>query len=162
MGRPDLAVDFGLFNMKAFETIGGDAKMLIKQKLESSVRVTFVLPVEEEAESVHLVGDFNDWDTQATPLTRNRDGEWETKLDLEPGRRYQFRYLVNQQIWHNDPASDGHASNSFGSDNSVVSTVLASRANRIHSDSRARAEPIAASPVRATLRPLSNRGGRTR
>jgi 1,4-alpha-glucan branching enzyme len=101
--------------------------MLKKRKLKSNVRVTFIFPAEQQAESVHLLGDFNAWDASVTPLAKNRDGYWETKLDLEPGRQFEFKYLVDQQIWRNDLEADDHVNNPFGSQNSVVSTVLKPR-----------------------------------
>jgi 1,4-alpha-glucan branching enzyme len=102
--------------------------MLKKRKLKSNVRVTFIFPAELHAESVHLLGDFNAWDKSATPLAKNEDGYWETRLDLEPGRQFQFKYLVNQQIWRNDLEADAHVGNPFGTQNSVVTTTLAGRA----------------------------------
>ena len=55
------------------------------------VRVTFVLPSNLWAERVNLVGEFNDWDTMATPMSRNRsDANWRVTVELEAGRRYSF------------------------------------------------------------------------
>ena len=47
--------------------------MIKKQKLKNTVRVTFALPIENAA-SVHLVGDFNVWDAQATSLIHADEG----------------------------------------------------------------------------------------
>ncbi len=87
----------------------------------------------DAAESIHLVGDFSDWDTGATPLTKNQDGHWETRLDLEPG--HQFKYLVNRQIGRNDLEADGPVNNPFGSRKLVVFTVLTGRVDRPRSRS---------------------------
>ncbi len=38
-----------------------------------------------EAESVRLVGDFNGWDTAATPMHRMPDGRWMASLELSHG-----------------------------------------------------------------------------
>lgn len=110
--------------------------MLKKCNLKNGARVTFILPAEEEVESVYLVGDFNAWNPEANPLIRNRTGMWQATLDLEPNREYQFRYLVNQSIWRNDDAADGHASNPYGSDNSVVRTAIAAPPKRARSSSK--------------------------
>ncbi|MGC9360125.1 MAG: isoamylase early set domain-containing protein, partial [Anaerolineae bacterium] len=69
--------------------------MILREKQGTKVRVTFRLPSTIWAESVHLVGDFNDWSRTSHPLRRTRDGEWEISLQLEEGKTYQFRYLVN-------------------------------------------------------------------
>ena len=88
---------------------------------EGLVRVAFELPSAIWAERVNLVGEFNDWDTTATPMTRNRsDANWKTTIELESGRRYRFRYLVDGQEWLNDWHADDHAENPYGSYDSVV------------------------------------------
>jgi 1,4-alpha-glucan branching enzyme len=88
---------------------------------EGRVLVTFRLPSSTWAERVNLVGEFNDWDTTATPMVRSRaDDEWHVSVELEAGRRYRFRYLVDGQEWLNDWHADDYAENPFGSDDSVV------------------------------------------
>jgi len=82
--------------------------------------VTFALPAAISAERACLVGDFNDWDAEATPMQRQDDGPFAVTIELAAGHEYQFRYLVNDLVWHNDWQADGYASNPFGSDNSVV------------------------------------------
>jgi hypothetical protein len=41
---------------------------------------------------------------------------------LEAGKEYQFRYLIDGTVWKNDPQADSFVENSFGEENSVVST----------------------------------------
>ena len=74
------------------------------------------------ARTVHLVGDFNDWNETSTPMTLDkRAGTWSVRLELDKGTDYQFRYLVNQLNWHNDWHADRYVPNIHGSDNSVIS-----------------------------------------
>lgn len=97
---------------------------MIKKELvkgTGQVRVTFELPSTMWAERVNLVGEFNDWDTTATPMTHNRsDANWKVTLVLKPGRRYRFRYLVDGKEWLNDWHADDHVENPYGSYDSVV------------------------------------------
>ncbi len=72
-------------------------------------------------ESVQLIGDFNGWE-EPIPLKRLKDGRFSTLLELEKGRAYQFRYLVNGSEWHNDWQADQYVPNPFDSENSVVLT----------------------------------------
>lgn len=53
---------------------------------------------------VHLVGEFNDWNTESHPMVFN-NGKWQTVLLLRPGD-YQYKYLLNQNHWILDPTSD--------------------------------------------------------
>ncbi len=85
----------------------------------TKVSVTFELPADIQAETLALVGDFNDWDVNATLLKRRKDGIWAKTLRLAPGA-YRFRYLADGTTWHNDPAADGYEPSGFGEDNSLV------------------------------------------
>lgn len=90
-------------------------------KKQNVVKVTFVLPPEVEAEIVHLVGEFNDWQTSHA-MRRQKDDSWRLTVNLEPGGEYQFRYLVDGQRWLDDPQADKHVPNPYGDQNSVVVT----------------------------------------
>lgn len=98
--------------------------MMKKQYLKSKAicKVTFYLPAAVKAETVHLVGDFNNWDERATPMKKLKDGRFTVLLELESGREYQFRYLVDQSEWHNDWEADKYVPNPFSGDNSVIIT----------------------------------------
>ncbi|MFN8528933.1 MAG: isoamylase early set domain-containing protein [Anaerolineae bacterium] len=99
--------------------------MLKKQFLKTKpvCKVTFSLPASVQGDTVHLVGDFNGWDEQTTPMKRQKDGSFNITLDLEKGKEYQFRYLVNATDWHNDWEADKYVPNPFSGDNSVVVTT---------------------------------------
>lgn len=99
--------------------------MLKKQALKSKpvCKVTFTLPDSIKAETAYLVGDFNSWDEKATPMKLvKKSGQFSITLDLELGREYQFRYLINSTEWHNDEKADKYVPNPFSGDNSVVTT----------------------------------------
>ena len=101
--------------------------MLKKRYIKSRQvwKVTFELPRAElpegvEAEMAYLVGEFNDWDPTTTPMTRRKGGVFRAALELEPGREYQFRYLVNGERWCNDWHADAYVPTGLGEDNGVV------------------------------------------
>ena len=96
--------------------------MLKKQYLKSKdvCKVTFYTVPELAADSVILVGDFNQWSEFATPMTALKDGRFKVTVDLPRNKRYQFRYLVNECEWHNDWEADQYVPNPFSGDNSVV------------------------------------------
>ena len=98
--------------------------MLKKQflKTKDAVKVTFSLPEAVQGETVFLVGDFNNWDENATAMKRQKNGSFTVILDLEKGREYQFRYLVNGSEWHNDWEADKYVPNPYTGDNSIVTT----------------------------------------
>ncbi|MBR9976037.1 MAG: hypothetical protein KFF77_10685 [Bacteroidetes bacterium] len=55
-----------------------------------------------DASSVSLVGDFNAWSTEATPMRKAGDGAWTVTLDLLPGT-YQYAYSVDGARIETDP-----------------------------------------------------------
>ena len=90
-------------------------------RTQGFVLVTFELPSNMWAERVNLVGEFNDWDTTATPMRRNRsDSNWKATLELALGEHYRFRYLIDGKEWLNDWHADDHVENPYGSYDSVV------------------------------------------
>lgn len=51
----------------------------------------------EEAQSVAVLGDFNDWDEQANPLRKSRRGVWRATVPLPDGR-WSYLYAVDG-VW---------------------------------------------------------------
>jgi len=86
-------------------------------------KVTFKVPknMGENADFAHLVGDFNDWSTSATPMKKLKTGRFTLTLDLAAHQSYQFRYLLGGADWGNDPDADDQVPTPFeGSYNSVI------------------------------------------
>ncbi len=69
------------------------------------------------ARQVMLIGDFNDWDRNATPLT-NRSGIWSTTMALKPGR-YRYAFLLDGTRLEADPAAPP-AIDEFGTSTSAI------------------------------------------
>lgn len=99
---------------------------LKKQFLKSKpvCKVSFRLEASDAAgaASVQLLGDFNNWDESVVPMTALKSNDFTATLELETGKEYQFRYLLDGKIWKNDPQADTWVPNAFGEENSVVST----------------------------------------
>lgn len=97
---------------------------LKKQYLKKSpvCKVTFTYPRQTAAptSTAHVVGEFNDWNTAASPMKKLKNGSFTVTLALECAREYQFRYLLDQQRWDNDWAADKYLPNEHGGENSVV------------------------------------------
>jgi len=86
-----------------------------------TAKVTFVLPKEavENAEIVAVLGDFNNWQ-DGIVLSKQKDGSFQTAVELEKGRTYEYRFLINGEKWENDWAAEAYAPTPFGTYNSVV------------------------------------------
>jgi 1,4-alpha-glucan branching enzyme len=93
-----------------------------KQFLKSKpvCKVTFTVPA-EEAKNVAVVGSFNKWNTEATPLKKLKNGSFKGTVDLDAGTSYEFRYLVDGE-YQNETEADAFAwSDIAGAENSVLS-----------------------------------------
>ena len=102
--------------------------MIKKQFLKSKpvCKATFTVPAEvvENAETVAIVGEFNDWNTtEPVAMKKLKNGSFKATVELETGREYQFRYLINGEQWENDAEADKFVPTPFGSENSVVVTM---------------------------------------
>ncbi len=95
-----------------------------KQFLKSKpvCKVTFKLSKElaNGASKVNIAGEFNSWSETADEMNALKDGSFSLSLDLETGRAYQFRYLLDGYNWVNDEAADHYLDSGFNSMNSVI------------------------------------------
>lgn len=91
-------------------------------KTKSLCKVTFRLPKEAapEAAQVTLVGDFNQWNEEQTPMQKTKNGDFTVTLELACDQQYKFRYLIDNNHWENDWQADAYVPNCYGSDDSVV------------------------------------------
>ncbi|MFV0605380.1 MAG: helix-hairpin-helix domain-containing protein [Niabella sp.] len=67
--------------------------------------ITFSLPIEAlgDATEVILLGDFNNWNPEeAVTLTLKEEGILTAAILLEPGKTYEYRFLLNTGAWVND------------------------------------------------------------
>jgi hypothetical protein len=77
------------------------------------------------AQSVALVGDFNDWDPTVTPMRASAAGVWSVQFPLAPGR-HEYAFVVDGKQWVIDPAAPSAPADDFGSPNSVITIADAS------------------------------------
>lgn len=80
--------------------------------------VRFVF-ADSSARSVSLVGDFNGWARDQTPLHATaRVGVWSVSIPLTPGR-HEYAFIVNGRRWVADPLSPANR-DEFGTESSVL------------------------------------------
>jgi len=97
----------------AKESVSGKNVARVKAT-PKKVRFEFGAP---GAHEVFVVGEFNNWDTKANPLKRDRNGMWKLTLPLMPGR-YEYRFLRDGN-WENDHSCSGCVPNNSGTLNCV-------------------------------------------
>ncbi len=92
-------------------------------KSRNACKVVFRLPKQAApgAGYIAVVGDFNEWNPEAHPMKKLKNGDFTATIELTPGKDYQFRYLIDGERWENDWQADAYVQNPFGAgDNSVV------------------------------------------
>jgi len=75
---------------------------------------------DDHAASVSLFGDFNGWGTASIPLSRNGDALWQAEIAAPSPGRYQYKFLVNDERWVEDPSNGMQAPDNHGALNSVL------------------------------------------
>jgi 1,4-alpha-glucan branching enzyme len=75
---------------------------------------------DDSAHSVAVAGDFNAWSEVATPLKRNGSGLWSTDIVVPRTGRFEYKFIVNERRWMEDPSNGMKAPDKFGGFNSVL------------------------------------------
>lgn len=71
------------------------------------------------ATAVSVIGTFNGWSPDRSPMHAVGDNTWEIVLTLPPGR-YSYRFLVNGREQVLDPSNATVEADGFGGENSVI------------------------------------------
>jgi hypothetical protein len=87
-------------------------------ELAASVYVQFVVEA-EEAESVHLAGDFSEWLPSIALSDPDGDGVWSGRVPLEPGV-HEYMFVIDGSEWVSDPNAAVSRDDGFGRQNSLL------------------------------------------
>ncbi|MES2180430.1 MAG: isoamylase early set domain-containing protein [Gemmatimonadota bacterium] len=72
------------------------------------------------ATRVRVVGDFNGWDKEQAPMTRDpASGLWSATVRLRPGR-HVYAFVVDDTLWVRDPRAAAAQDADFGRPGSVI------------------------------------------
>jgi len=92
---------------------------LVQTAGEVGTPVTFVLRA-PGATRVSVVGDFNNWDANATPMAHSGSGDmWLLSVRLPRGV-HLYSFVLDGSEWRPDPSAPLAADGSFGGHNSVI------------------------------------------
>ena len=74
---------------------------------------------DENADSVQIRGLNSDWQNSIA-MAKKKDGSFTADVTLPKDSRHQFKYVVNETQWLNEPGADSEEPNEFGGSNSVI------------------------------------------
>jgi len=107
------AVDLAKAEQHALNVVG------CKPPRVENGRLMFVFH-DDNAQSVSVAGDFNDWDHVATPLKRDEAGLWSTQIVVPRAGRFEYKFIINGGRWIEDPSNGMKAPDNYGGLNSVL------------------------------------------
>ena len=87
-------------------------------KTKDYCKVKFTLKP-ENAETVAIAGLNSDWKNLVT-MSKKKDGTFTAEVSLPKESEHEFKYLVNETEWLNEPEADKQKKNEFGTSNSVI------------------------------------------
>lgn len=73
----------------------------------------------DEAETIAILGLNSDWNTSVI-MSKKKDGSFSADVNLPKDSTHEFKYLVNETLWLNEPEADTEVPNEFGGSNSVI------------------------------------------
>jgi 1,4-alpha-glucan branching enzyme len=91
-------------------------KTYYKKKDYCKVKFSFKT---DNAETVQIRGLNSDWQNSVI-MTRKKDGTFTADVTLPKDSKHQFKYLVNEKDWLDEPQADAQEPNGFGGNNSVL------------------------------------------
>ncbi|TYB31761.1 MAG: hypothetical protein FXF47_02505 [Candidatus Mcinerneyibacterium aminivorans] len=119
-----LAYSFGIILLLAFTLLIG--YNYGKHTQDNKTTLVFKLK-RPDAESVKLVGDFNNWNREGINL-KNQNGYWKTQIKLEEGS-YRYFFIVDGKVVL-DPANPT-IDDPFGDKLSLVNVYQEGKDNRL-------------------------------
>lgn len=74
---------------------------------------------DDTALRVALAGDFNGW-TEPFALRRDTEGLWKTEIKTPKAGRYQYKFIVDETRWIEDPSNGVKTPDGYGAMNSIL------------------------------------------
>ncbi len=75
---------------------------------------------DDEARQVSLAGEFNNWSFVSNPLMKDTSGLWHCKVATPGPGSYQYKFVVDNKRWIEDPSNGMKVVDGFGGLNSVL------------------------------------------
>lgn len=92
---------------------------------------------------VHLTGTFCEWSTPGMKMHAQADGSFSATVDIVPGQRALYKFILNGERWAHDPCADtetdgaGHVNNVIEASappaSQASSTTARSASSEVHS-----------------------------
>lgn len=74
----------------------------------------------ELAETIEIRGLNSDWQ-HSIVMSKKKDGSFSAEINLPKESKHEFKYVIDNALWLNEPEADQEVPNTFGGTNSVIS-----------------------------------------
>lgn len=124
---PTVRQGFGVLNARLAvaeaerETHFLDDKNYSQPRVETKKTVFFYH--DDTAESVSLVGDFNDWQRGENAFVKNKNGVWTAEINCQPSGKYRYKFCVNGERWLEDASHGLKEEDGFGGFHSILQII---------------------------------------
>ncbi|MCC7307542.1 MAG: S8 family serine peptidase [Acidobacteria bacterium] len=121
---PAIRQGFGVMNAKKAVELAASEKHYFDAGTYGAPRrsgelVSFAFH-DDNAASVNLVGDFNDWDRTSVAFKRSSDGFWYASIKAEHRAKYRYKILIDGYHWVEDPTHGMKEEDGFGGFHSIL------------------------------------------
>ncbi|MGQ0543624.1 MAG: S8 family serine peptidase [Blastocatellia bacterium] len=91
----------------------------LQPKLIDESRIIFYYH-NDSAETVHLVGEFNEWGGQKFQFAKCLDGLWKVEIPCLPSGSYLYKFVVDGRYWAEDTNNRMKEPDGYGGFNSIL------------------------------------------
>jgi 1,4-alpha-glucan branching enzyme len=95
-------------------------KQVLKTKPVAKVSFKVSKEKADGANTVAIIGDFNEWNPEADVMKALKDGSFSHTIELPTGVTYQFRYLADGQNWFDEEEADGYKNSGLGDSSNAL------------------------------------------
>ncbi|MDX2034786.1 MAG: S8 family serine peptidase [Blastocatellia bacterium] len=74
----------------------------------------------DQARSVSLAGDFNQWRPDASSFHKQSNGIWRAQIKMLPPGQYQYKFVIDEERWIDDPGNGMKSPDGHGGFNSIL------------------------------------------
>lgn len=95
-----------------------DHETLTPRRVEGR-KIVFVYH-DDNAKTVHLVGDFNNWNSSENPFFKNDDGLWQAEISNPLTGKYRYKFMIDGTVWKEDASNGMKEEDGYSGFNSIL------------------------------------------
>lgn len=123
-GRPSIRQGFGILNARLAVEFAEKEIHSLEPENHHPPRIDRTEIVfsyhNDNAVTVDLWSDLNDWSSGVTPFMRTEHGPWRASIRCQPSGKYRYKFLIDDTVWSEDPSHGFKEEDGLGGFNSIL------------------------------------------